>query len=133
MLDKDIWESYSICTKTIDKLCKFKFYYLDDHIHENCYDYVIARIENNEFQALRNFDKSKGMTKETYIDRLVSSRIIDFFNLARFQKKNFCNIHCISKLEEYTIENDMNIIYSFLNELSNEEKTYIEYFSSRQK
>ena len=130
MLDKDIWELYSICSKTIDKLCKFKFYYLDNHLYANCYDYLIARIENNEFQALRNFDKNKGMTKETYINMLVSCRIIGFSNLARFRKEIVCDIHCISELEEYTIENknDMNIIYSFLNELSDEEKTYIEYY-----
>lgn len=126
-----VWELYAIATKIIKKLCENKCSHLSiTDVVEECQDYIKRRLENNEFQALKNYDpnNAKGAKEETYLHMLISSRLIDFFNSAK-KEREISSKDSISN--SYTIEDEVNnyneILEDVLEELTFEEQTYIKY------
>lgn len=123
-----VWELYSIARKIIEKLCNKKcFHYGNDKI-EDCQDYIARRLENNNFQALKNYDAGKGAKASTYLHIVVSSRIIDFFNSAA-HKREFSDEDSISNSHDTEVmHNDYSdILDPFVSELTFEEQTYLQY------
>jgi len=126
-----VWELYPIAMTIIEKLCQNKCSHLSiSDVVEECQDYIKRRLENNEFQALKNYDPNhaKGAKEETYLHMLISSRLIDFFNSAK-KEREISSEDSISN--SYTIEDEVNdyseILEDVLQELTFEEQTYIKY------
>lgn len=88
------------------------------------------RLENNEFQALKNYDpnNAKGAKESTYLHMLISSRLIDYFNSAK-KEREISSEDSISN--SYTLENEVNdydeILEPVLETLTYEEQTYLQY------
>jgi len=124
-----VWELYAIAITIIEKLCTNKCRHLTiSDVIEECQDYIKRRLENNEFQALKNYDPNKGAKESTYLHILISSRLIDFFNSAK-KEREISSEDSISN--SYTIEDEENdykeILESVIEELSYEEQTYLQY------
>lgn len=126
-----VWELYAIAVVIIEKLCKNKCSHLSiSDVIEECQDYIKRRLENNEFQALKNYNPNnvQGAKEETYLHMLISSRLIDFFNSAK-KEREISSEDSISN--SYTIEDEVNdyneILENVVEELTFEEQTYIKY------
>lgn len=123
-----VWELYAIAIKIIDKLCTNKCRHLSFDVIDDCQDYIKRRLENNEFQALKNYDPSKGAKESTYLHLLISSRLIDFFNSAK-KEREISSEDSISN--SYTLEDEVNdyeeILEPVLETLTYEEQTYLQY------
>ncbi len=127
-MDK-VWELHAMATKLIKKICKYKCFHLGVDTVENCYDYIVRRIELNDFQALKNYDPSKGAKESTYLHMLIGSRLIDFFNSAK-QKREISNEDSINN--NVTLDKEPSdykeILDDFVSsELTFEEQTYLHY------
>ena len=124
---KKIWELYIIAISIIKKLCERKCHHLGRDGMEMCYDYVVRRLEKNEFQSLKNYDSSRGVKESTYLHMLISSRIIDFFNSSTYQRE-FSDIDSIrDKTIETTINDYAEILNDIFNTLTYEERSYLKY------
>lgn len=125
-----VWELYQIASKIIQKICKNKCKHLGDNKIDACRDYIKRRLENNDFQALKNYDANKGAKESTYLHMLISSRLIDFFNSAA-NKREFLDESSISNsydTETEEISDEPNeILENFVSELTFEEQTYLQY------
>jgi len=126
-----VWELYAIAVGIIEKLCYNKCSHLTIvDVIEECQDYIKGRLENNEFQALKNYDANheKGAKAESYLYMLISSRLIDFFNSAKHQRE-LSVIDSIREVESIETEpNDYSeILDELIEELTYEEQTYIQY------
>jgi RNA polymerase sigma factor (sigma-70 family) len=125
-----VWELYAIAVTIIEKLCKNKCQHLSFDVIDECNDYIKRRLENNEFQALKNYDPkhSKQAKASSYLHMLISSRLIDFFNSAKYQRE-FSSEDSINN--SYHIEDEANdysdILENVIDLLSFEEQTYIQY------
>ena len=123
-----VWELYAIATTIINKLCQNKCYHLGSSIVEECYDYIRMRLENNEFQALKNYDPTKGAKESTYLYTLIGSRLIDFMNSAKHQRELSSED---SIRNSYTTEDEPNdydkILNNVIETLTFEEQTYLQY------
>ncbi len=65
---KDIWKLYKLALPIIEKICKDKCFYLSIvDIVEECQDYIKTRLESNNFQALKNYDPTRGAKETTYL------------------------------------------------------------------
>lgn len=128
-LMEKVWELYALATGIINKLCKNKCFHLGESIVEECYDYLRMRLEKNEFQALKNYDPSKGAKETTYLYMLVSSRIIDFMNSSKHQRELIADDSINERSEELdSVEADvMEIAQKLLSMLKYEEQTYFKY------
>jgi len=124
-----VWELYAIAIKIIEKLCTNKCQHISFDLIEECQDYIKRRLENNEFQALKNYDPTKGAKESSYLHMLISSRIIDFFNSAK-KEREISSEDSISN--SYTLDDEVNdydkILETLLETLSSEEQTYLKYF-----
>jgi len=124
-----VWELYAIAIKIIEKLCTNKCQHISFDLIEECQDYIKRRLENNEFQALKNYDPTKGAKESSYLHMLISSRIIDFFNSAK-KEREISSEDSISN--SYTLDDEVNdydkILETLLEILSSEEQTYLKYF-----
>ena len=127
---KKVWELYQIASKIIQKLCKNKCKHLGDNKIEACRDYINRRLEKNDFQALKNYDSSKGAKESTYLHMLISSRLIDFFNSAA-NKREFLDDDSINNSYDTDTEETPNepneILGNVVSELTFEEQTYLQY------
>jgi len=124
-----VWELYAIAVTIIQKLCTNKCSHLTiTDVVEECQDYIKRRLENNDFQALKNYDPTKGAKESTYLHTLIGSRLIDFFNSAK-KEREISSEDSISN--SYTIEDEVNdyseILKEVVEELTFEEQTYIKY------
>lgn len=123
-----VWELYAIAVTIIEKLCTNKCRHLSFDVIDECSDYIKRRLENNEFQALKNYDPTKGAKESSYLHMLISSRIIDFFNSAK-KDREISSEDSISN--SYTLEDEVNdyseVLESVLETLSYEEQTYLQY------
>ena len=123
-----VWELYAIAVTIIEKLCTNKCRHLSFDVIDECSDYIKRRLENNEFQALKNYDPTKGAKESSYLHMLISSRIIDFFNSAK-KEREISSEDSISN--SYTLEDEVNdyseVLESILDTLNFEEQTYIKY------
>ena len=124
-----VWELYALAVRIIKKLCTNKCSHLTiTDIVEECQDYIKRRLENNDFQALKNYDPTKGAKETTYLHTLISSRLIDFFNSAK-KEREISAEDSISN--SYTIEDEVNdyseILENVIKTLTYEEQTYIKY------
>ena len=125
-----VWELYAIAIKIIEKLCTNKCRHLSFDVIDECQDYIKRRLENNEFQALKNYDpnNAKGAKESTYLHMLISSRLIDYFNSAK-KEREISSEDSISN--SYTLENEVNdydeILEPVLETLTYEEQTYLQY------
>ena len=124
-----VWELYAIAVTISEKLCTNKCRKLTIlDVIEECQDYIKRRLENNDFQALKNYDPSKGAKESTYLHMLISSRLIDFFNSAK-KEREISSEDSISN--SYTLEDEVNdyneILETVVEELTYEEKTYLQY------
>ena len=124
-----VWELYAIAITIIEKLCTNKCRHLSFDVIAECQDYIKRRLENNEYQALKNYDLTKGTKESSYLHMLISSRLIDFFNSAK-KEREISSEDSISN--SYTIEDEVNdddneLLESVLEELTFEEQTYIKY------
>jgi len=125
-----VWELYAIAVKIIEKLCTNKCRHLSFDIIDECNDYIKRRLENNEFQALKNYNPNheKEAKAESYIYLLISSRLIDFFNSSKHQRE-LSVMDSIREVESIETEpNDYNeILDDVIGQLSYKEQTYIQY------
>ena len=124
-----VWELYALAVTIIKKLCTNKCSHLTIiDIVEECQDYIKRRLENNDFQALKNYDPTKGAKETTYLHTLISSRLIDFFNSAKKEREISSED---SIRNSYTIEDEVNdyseILENVIKTLTYEEQTYIKY------
>jgi len=125
-----VWELYAIAIKIIEKLCTNKCIHLSFDVIQDCQDYIKRRLENNEFQALKNYDpnNAKGAKESTYLHMLISSRLIDFFNSSK-KEREISSEDSISN--SYTVEDEVNdydeILEPILETLTYEEQTYLQY------
>ncbi len=124
-----VWELYAIAVPIIKKLCTNKCRHLSFDVIDECQDYIKRRLENNEFQALKNYDPTKGAKESSYLHMLISSRIIDFFNSAK-KEREISSEDSISN--SYTLEDEVNdyseILENLMESLTFEEQTYLQYF-----
>ena len=126
-----VWKLYAIAITIIEKLCTNRCSHLTIiDVIEECQDYIKRRLENNEFQALKNYDPTRGAKESTYLHTLISSRLIDFFNSAKkdreLSSESSINNSSYERAEE--LEGDVKeIIDSFTEQLSFEEQTYLQY------
>jgi RNA polymerase sigma-70 factor (ECF subfamily) len=128
---KDIWKLYKLALLIIEKICKDKCFYLSIvDIVEECQDYIKTRLESNNFQALKNYDPTRGAKETTYLYTLISSRLIDFFNSAKRKKeihiesKNSLVISIIDERDNNSLNLD-NILEKITSDLKAEEKTLL--------
>ncbi len=124
-----VWELYALAVTIIKKLCTNKCSHLTIiDIVEECQDYIKRRLENNDFQALKNYDPTKGAKETTYLHTLISSRLIDFFNSAKKEREISSED---SIRNSYTIEDEVNdyseILENVIKTLTYKEQTYIKY------
>ena len=124
-----VWELYAIATEIINKLCENRCVHLGASIVEECYDYIRMRLENNEFQALKNYDPTKGAKESTYLYMVVSFRIIDFINSPKHQRELIADDSIKERSKESdTLESDVKkILDGVIQQLSYEEQTYLQY------
>ena len=126
-----VWELYAIAVSIIEKLCYNKCSHLTIvDVIEECQDYIKGRLENNEFQALKNYDAhhEKGAKAESYLYMLISSRLIDFFNSAKHQRELSSEASISNSYTTDSEPNDYNeILDDVIEELTYEEQTYIQY------
>lgn len=124
-----VWELYAIAVTIIEKLCTNKCRHLSFDVIDECQDYIKRRLEKNEFQALKNYDPTKGAKESSYLHMLISSRIIDFFNSAK-KEREISSEDSISN--SYTLEDEVNdyseILENLMESLTFEEQTYLQYF-----
>jgi RNA polymerase sigma factor (sigma-70 family) len=124
-----VWELYTIAITIIEKLCHNKCSHLKIiDIVQECEDYIKGRLENNSFQTLKNYDPNRGAKESTYLYMVISRRIIDFFNSAKYQRE-LSVMDSIREVEStQTEQNDYNeILDEVIKELSFEEQTYLKY------
>jgi RNA polymerase sigma factor (sigma-70 family) len=95
-----LWDLYKKATTLIDRLCFNKCQHLISEAVESCRDYIRERLERDDFQALKNYDPSKGTKDTTYLYMLISSRLIDFI----YKRKR--EIPTNSSMRECIDEND---------------------------
>lgn len=123
-----VWELYAIAVTIIEKLCTNKCRHISIDLIEECNDYIKRRLENNEFQALKNYDPTRGAKESTYLHMLISKRIIDFFNSAK-KEREISSEDSISN--SYTLEDEVNdyneILEDVVETLTYEEQTYLKY------
>jgi len=126
-----VWELYAIAVTIIEKLCRNKCIHLSiTDIIEECQDYIKRRLENNEFQALKNYDPTRGASEDTYLYMVISRRIIDFFNSAKKDRElsSEDSIRSSSYQEAEPLEGDVSeIVEEIVETLTFEEQTYIKY------
>ncbi len=124
-----VWELYAIAVTIIEKLCTNKCRHLSFDVIDECQDYIKRRLEKNEFQALKNYDPTKGAKESSYLHMLISSRIIDFFNSAK-KEREISSEDSISN--SFTLEDEVNdyseILENLMESLTFEEQTYLQYF-----
>jgi len=124
-----VWELYTIALGIIEKLCHNKCSHLTiSDIVQECQDYIKGRLENNEFQALKNYDPTRGAKESTYLHMVIGRRIIDFFNSAKHQRELFVmdSIREVESTEAEPTDYD-EILDDVIEELSFEEQTYLKY------
>ncbi len=123
-----VWKLYAIAIEIMEKLCTNKCQHISFDLIEECQDYIKQRLEKSDFQALKNYDPTKGAKESSYLHMLISSRIIDFFNSA---KKNREISSEISISNSYTLEDEVDdyseVLETLLETLSYEEQTYLQY------
>ena len=128
---KKVWELYALAITIIEKLCRNKCSHLSIiDIIEECQDYIKMRLENDDFQALKKYDPTKGAKESTYLYTLISSRLIDFFNSAKkkWEISSESSINNISYKEEYKLESDVeDILDRFIQQLKDEERLLLKY------
>ena len=127
---KKVWELYDIAITIIEKICQNRCSHLTiADVVEECQDYIKRRLEKNEFQALKNYDPTKGAKESTYLHTLIGSRVIDFFNSSK-KKREISSEDSIR--DSYTLDAEINdydeILESVLEDLTYEEQTYLKYF-----
>lgn len=126
---KKVWELYAIAVTIIEKLCHKHCSHLSIvDVTEECKDYIRMRLESNTFQALKNYDPTRGAKEETYLHMVVSRRIIDFFNSSKKNRELFV----IDSIREEHIPNRelddySEILDKITQNLSFEEQTYLKY------
>ncbi len=109
---KKVWELYAIAITIIEKLCRNKCSHLSIiDVIEECQDYIKKRLEKDSFQALKNYDPTKGAKESTYLHTLIASRLIDFFNSSK-KKREINSESSISNriYEESKLESDVEEI-----------------------
>ena len=129
-----LWDLYEKATTLIDRLCVNKCHHLVANAIEGCRDYIRERLEKNEFQALKNYDPSKGVKDTTYLYMLISSRLIDYMNSAQ-RKRESAYGSSISDIDESTStldtllqEEQSEAIQEVFSQLKESEMNFIQMF-----
>jgi RNA polymerase sigma factor (sigma-70 family) len=125
-----VWELYAIAITIIEKICRNKCSHLTiTDVIEECQDYIKKRLEKDSFQALKNYDPTKGAKESTYLYTLISSRLIDFFNSAKKEREISSESSITNKsYEESELPADVeDILERFTSQLSFEEQTLLQY------